>query len=626
MADVFDKLIEEEGWEIKTTGKESFIIADGKEFPYAHPFSIHSKLFREEPNPNLKYKSLRAMHRYAWPEYEAYWNFWDERRFRTLCEGYTYISYAGGASTGKSHCAARLALLYWMCSPNKRTVIVASTTLASLSVRIWGYITRLANEMSINFPLKYYSGNAPRILFNKNDPIHGMYAVAAGKGTEEKAISNWIGRHPKEGMMIVLDEATDLDPVILKSLPNLESGGIDFKCLVIGNSLSKFDLHGSLSTPAAGWKSIDPTKDVQWPTTQKNGICLFFSCHESPAIHEWQPDKKALLSKIFITKAAIEEKKKLYGADSDSFYRFVLGFWRDSAADETVISKQFLDEFSVRDLAEWSGIAPLQVVAGLDPAFSQGGDQCVLRLAVLGQDVRGQMLLDYRKDDLLFKIPISAKMEKSAEIQIADKVIEILRRFNCPLGNLCVDANGQGRALAEVIRLRANSVVTPLKIYSTRQGNTQQKSFDVIIKTNYELWLAFRDFIQTNQLRGLDTITIAQITSRLVEVKAGKQFLETKQAFKTRIGAVSPGLAHSPDEADAAALALQVAIIRYGFRPGQRHEVRNDSFEMEKYLIHQRIMAEEQKHNEARSPIADFSCDLYDVAGQLMNVFGNWPD
>jgi hypothetical protein len=321
----------------------------------------------------------------------------------------------------------------------------------------------------------------------------------------------------------------------------------------------------------------------------------------------------------------IEEKKKLYGADSDSFYRFVLGFWRDSAADETVISKQFLDEFQVRDLAEWSGIAPLQIVAGLDPAFSQGGDQCILRLAILGQDVNGQLLLDYRKEDLLFRIRISAVADKAAEIQIADQVIAILKRFNCGLGNLCVDANGQGRALAEVIRLRANSIVTPLKIYSTRQGNMAQKSFDVIIKTNYELWLAFREFIQTNQLRGLDTVSIAQITSRLVEVKNGKQILETKQAFKTRMGAVSPGLAHSPDEADAAALALQVAMIKYGFRPGQRYEVRQDTLEMEKYLIHQKIVAEEQKHALSGGVSADYSCDLHDAAGMLMNVFGNWP-
>lgn len=84
-----------------------------------------------------------------------------------------------------------------MTNPTARTVLVASTTLQALSTRIWGYITRFANQLKIDFPLFPFSGNAPKILYNRKDPIHGMYALAAGKGTDEKAISNWIGRHPQ---------------------------------------------------------------------------------------------------------------------------------------------------------------------------------------------------------------------------------------------------------------------------------------------------------------------------------------------------------------------------------------------------------------------------------------------
>lgn len=622
----FDKLIEDEGWEIV---KEKGIIkvnACGRLMPYAHPFSIHGKLYRIEENPDLKYLAVRAMHRYAWPYLESSWNYWDERRFRELCEGYTYITYAGGASTGKSHCSARIALLFWMCAPSARTVIVASTTLASLSVRIWGYITRLANELQINFPMNTYGGNNPRILYNKKDPIHGMYAVAAGKGTDEKAIANWIGRHPKEALMIILDEAPDLDPVLLKSLPNLETGGIEFRCLALGNSLSKFDLHGSLSTPAEGWKSIDPMKDNKWETTQNNGICLFFSCYESPAIHETDEVKKEILSKIFITQEVIESKKKLYGSKSDSFYRFVLGFWRDSSSDETVVNRQFLNEFDVAGVAEWSGIMPIQVVAGLDPAFSQGGDQCVLRLAILGQDIMGNIILDFRKEELLFKLPILAMKEQSAETQIADQVIAILGRFKCPLGNLCIDSNGQGRALGEVIRLRAKVVDMPIKIYSVRQGNMAVKSFDVTVKTNLELWSAFRDFIQTNQIRGLDIKTIIQLTTRKIVVKGSKQILEMKKDYKTRIGASNPGMAHSPDEADAAALALQAAMIRYGFTPGQRREIRESSFMFEKAEVH-RLQMEEQKHGGSGGGVeAGFGCDLESAVGVgIMEAFGGNP-
>ena len=624
----FNALIEQEGWDIISTPEGNpAVAAMNKVFPYAHPFSIHAKLVKEESNPDLKFNSLKAMHDYAWPQYAKTWNYWDERRFRTFCEGYTYVSYAGGASTGKSHCSARLALLFEMISPKTRTVIVASTTLSALSVRIWGYITRLVSELRINFPLHLYGGQSPRILYDKRDPIHGMYAVAAGKGTDEKAIANWIGRHPKEAMMLILDEAPDLDPVLLKSLPNLESGSIDFYCMALGNSLSIFDLHGALSTPKHGWDSINPVKDVIWETTQRNGKCLFFSCYESPAIHEQDPEKKKLLEKIFITEEVLQEKTETYGKDSDSFYRFVLGFWKRSGIDETVISKSFLDEYDVRKTAEWSGITPLQIVGGLDPAFSQGGDQCIFRLAVMGQDVYGQIVLDFRGEELIFRIPINASINTAIETQIAKYVINVLAKYKCPLGNICIDSNGQGRALGELIRLRAKSVETPLKIYSVRQGNMAVNSFDVIIKTNLELWTNIQKFIQTNQLRGLDITTIAQLTSRKVIVKGSKQILEPKKEYKRRMGAISPTLAHSPDEADTVALTLMAAMLRFGFTPGQRREIRNQTFDDVKYREHLAIIAEEQKHQESIGIEADYSTDLAAAASAgLMDVFGNLPD
>lgn len=611
----FDELIKDEGWDIVDERGKRYVLAMGEKVSYAHPFSIYGKLFRTTGNPEIKYICLRAMHRYAWPEYEATWNYWDDRRLRTFCAGYTYTSYAGGASTGKSDFAARLALLIWMTAPTKTTVLVASTTLQALSTRIWGYIIRFANQLRIDFPLQSYSGNAPKILYDKNDPIHGMYALAAGKGTAEKAISNWIGRHPKETLVVILDEATDLDPVLLKSLPNLESGGINFYCLVIGNSSSKFDLHGCLSTPIGGWKTVDPAKDISWLTTQKNGICLYFNPYESPAIHEKDIVKRALLSRFLITTERIEQKKIEYGEKSDGFWRFVLGFWKADSENETVISQKFIENFHVQEKAEWSGLHQLQIVAGLDPAFSSGGDQCILRLAVLGQSINGAVLLDFRGEELLWRIKINPRDERSAELQIADKVLQVLNEFGVPLSNLCVDSNGQGRALSEVIRLRAKSIENPLKIYSTQRGNVIQKSFDVIIKTSHELWHEFRRFIQTDQIRGLDLTTIRQLTSRLVETKNGKQILEAKAQYKVRMGTISPSLAHSPDEADAASLALQVAILKFGFVPGQIRNVKKiDTFDLEKMHAFKIEKDAETDKNRTINFAANYSGDLYSLS------------
>lgn len=531
---------------------------------------------------------MKAAHDYLWPD--TVWHSWTEDRFREHCKGHSYITYAGGASTTKSYDAAKIGLLFWWAYPRNRTVLIASTTLESLNSRIWGYVTALIKEMQVELPFKYFSGAPPKILNlpDKNnkikDTIHGMFAVAAKRGADSDSISSWIGRHPKEGILIILDEATDMPEALLTALPNLETVPT-FQTVAVGNSLSKFDLHGAMSTPKDGWDSIDPMKHTIWETTQKKGICMFFSCYNSPAIYEKDPEIKRKLSKFLITKEKIEDKEKIYGKDSDSFWRFVLGFWRSSSTDGTVISREFISDFKVFEKAMWSGLNPLTVVAGLDPAFSTGGDSCVLRLAILGQDTEGGIVLDYRGDEFLFVIPIIAAKKDAAEIQIADQVLPILARFNCPLRHMCVDANGQGRALAEVIKLRSNQHIAPIKIYTTRAGNTQVNSFDVVIKTHHELWFAFRDFIQHRQIKGLDNKTVAQLTTRLVKLnkKSFKQELENKQEYKVRMGAVMPSLAHSPDEADAASLALQSAILNFGFTPGQRKDIiASESFVLQK--------------------------------------------
>ena len=510
--------------------------------------------------------------------------------------------------THNSFDAAKIACEFWLADPRNRAVIVASSSLESLNARIWGYCTRFMHEMQVPLPFNYRRGAPPKILFEARDTIHGMFAVAAKRGDDDAAISNWIGRHPNKGLLLVLDEGTELPMAILNALPNLEAGQDNFQCIVIGNSLSHYDLHGSLSTPKHGWKSIDPETHTKWETTQKKGLCLFFSCYESPAIGEPDKERKKKLSKFLITKEEIDSKIKVYGSSSDSFYRFVLGFWRSEGTEDTVLSKVFLNEFHIREKAEWSGIHELSMVAGLDPAFSTGGDSCILRLGILGLDVNGNLLLDFRGDELLFKIEILALSDVSIETQIANQVIAILSSYRCQIGNMAVDATGQGRALAEVIRLQAKTLKAPLKIWSTKLGNMQKNSFDVILKSTLELWTDVRDFISTDQIRGLDNESINQFASRLIEIKGAKQTLESKADYKKRMGAISPRLAHSPDEADSVALCVQAAKICFGFTPGVTHqEKRIESFEMEKWYAQLHARAVEERASTVCAPQATFS-------------------
>lgn len=590
-----EDLVIKEGWTVKREAGGAVRIVIGEEsFPLTHPVAIHLRAYRKATDPETRYRHFKAAHDYFWPK--TIWHYWTERRFREHCAGWNYMGWAGGSSTGKSYDAAKIALLFWFSNPTKRGVVVASTTLKSVKGRVWGYLTKLLNEMEVKLPYKYLSGNSPEILYPAQaggkirDTLHGIFAVAAAQGSEdEQSIKNWIGRHPDEALMIILDECTDLNPAISQSFPNLDSSEKTFQCIGIGNSTSVYDLHGALCTPKAGWPSIDPARDNKWETTQKNGICLFFSCYESPPIFEADPVRKKLLSRFLVTSEQIEEKEQLLGKGSDLFYRFVLGFWRTQSIEKTIVSKQFALSYGVINSAEWLGISPLEIVGGLDPAFSTDGDKCILRLAILGVDTRGMMVLDFRDTKLLFNITIQAKSEDAAEIQVAKQVNKILANYKCPLHQICLDANGGGRALGGSLYLESKALKPPLKILSSRStGNSKSSTFDLTVMTPYELWYNLRKFMEQGQIRGLDQTTFAQLTSRLVMMNTlGKLSLESKLAYKKRMGAIMPQLAHSPDEADAAALCLQAAIMNFGFYPGQKRDlaVKRD-FVDEKYFLY----------------------------------------
>lgn len=633
MVDIID-LIKREKWEIISKDGIKHIEAFGQQFGVTHPVQVYLKLYRHEKNPDLKFLYLKAAHDYLWPK--TIWHYWTEDRFRDHCNGHNYIGWAGGASCSKSYDAAKLAVLFWLANPRKRGVVVASTTLESLSARVWGYCTDFLSQMEVRLPFQYLGGQSPKILYpvdktvDKNEirsTRHGMFAIAALQGNDEKAISSTIGRHPDDALMVILDESTDLNIAIAKAFPNLDSSEKPFQLIGIGNSNSMHDLHGAICTPKEGWPSIDPLVDTVWPTVHKNGICRFFNCYNSPAVNEADPVKKKRLSSFLITQEQIDEKEQILGKDSDSFYRFVLGFWKSTATDRVVMSHQFLNGHNIKEKAEWMGINPLMKVAGLDPAFSTGGDKCLLQIGILGQDIDGRMVLDFRGNDLLFNIKIKAihsRLGKSAELQISEQVCDILIREGVSLENLAIDSNGQGRAIGGTLYLemakRIGQLKEPLKIYSTKGGENVVNSFGMIIKTAQGLWDELRTYIEHDQIKGINFTAAAQLANRLViqDEKTLKQRLQTKAEFKKRMSAVNPSLAHSPDEADCAAICLQSAIHNFGFALGQKVEMpRVESFAHEKLLAYraeQQVIVMEAQSAPGFTPQVDFGTSLENFA------------
>jgi hypothetical protein len=152
------------------------------------------------------------------------------------------------------------------------------------------------------------------------------------------------------------------------------------------------------------------------------------------------------------------------------------------------------------------------------------------------------------------------------------------------------------------------------------QKNSKDPSIHVATPTH--LWSKFREFVQTSQIKGLDNETIAQLTNRILHDKNGKQILESKKEFKARMNAINPRMAHSPDEADACILALHAAILKFGFFPGQKREVRfeTDGVSQKLWALQQERDLERKgvgnlgpaSLSRAAPLVADFSGDLAD--------------
>lgn len=555
---------------INQNGK-MLIQAYGRTFPYTDPLNIELFLYKINYQ-GQGWKHMRNAAFILWPEQRETWNYWSERRFQVHCAGYNTITLAGGAATGKSFDAARIAILFWLANPTQRTVLVSSTSLSDLQNRIWGYIQKfyvMENNKGIILPGRLYtSQNNPKILYDKQDTIHGMFAVPLKPGKDSKPSSNLIGRHPKEGFLAIIDEGTDVNPGFLDAKSNWEQGVQTFQLIVIGNSNSKFDPHGLLSKPKGGWHTINPDNDTEWET--KQGICLYFDCYNSPAIHEKDPEKRKKLRFLF-TEESINLAKLKYGENTPNYWRFVRGFWPEDDVSQTVLTLLLCDKFHVEETAIWEGTNGLIKIAGIDPAFHSDGDDCIFRWATLGiNDITGKLTLDFGGKKNIHYIKIDDTSTEPPEYQIMNQCKKLCRDLGIDERNVAVDTWGAGSGFGALIEKEWSKDIMHIESSGRASdisisNQSDEVASDVYDRRVTELWFSMRELVLCDQIRGLDTVSIEQFCTRIYETKGKRYSIEQKQDYKHRLGKVDNHY-KSPDEADACTFIIDLARVLYGLR------------------------------------------------------------
>lgn len=500
---------------------------------------------------------------------------WMEWRLRSLCEEETNV-WAGAASCGKTFDAGLFAMMWWLSQPLESSVVLTSTTGKSIRRRIWPVIQELFYTAARipSSPLMYegFPGNMvdskTTLQAKKGDDKHCIAAIAVAEGPVSKALSDIKGFHPKKRMLLIIDEANDTPEAIFHSISNLRKGLDEFKLLVIGNPVSRFDPHGLICEPVYGWNSVT-VEDEEWPTQGvkrweiKPGVCLHFDGLKSPNVVGGARKWPFLISQEDIDHSI----KANHGENTLGFWSFTRGFWPPDGVCSTVFSEALLHHHDAG--GQHVFYSKSMPVGGLDPSFTATGDGCILRLGLLGDLEDGRLAVQ-----LVRRIKLPIRSGEDIYYQIANRTREECMSFGMEPRQLGVDVTGAGKGVADILcrtwgpgihRVEFGAGASDLPV-SREDG---RKAADVYADLVTELWYICREFLVSDLLKGIDAELAKEFCTREIVQRGRKIQIKPKAECKRLLG-------HSPDDADATVVLLDVArhlgAVAASGKPSKSHQ------------------------------------------------------
>ena len=472
------------------------------------------------------------------------------------CINNKYLAIGGAASSGKSHTLAGYGIISWLAAPRDTLVLMTSTTLREARKRVWGSVISLLSVID-GAPINIRDSIGSANYVDENGQTFdraGLSLIAAEKSRTREAIGKFIGLKQKH-VILIGDELGELSPAIKQAaLANL-SKNPRFEFKGASNPCSRFDAFGDWSTPKDGWDSITPEVDDEW-VTKWGGKYIRLDGERSPNVlagHTVYP--------FLPTTEKIEEDKMLLGENSRAYYRMVRAVFFDSDEAEGIYGESEMIKAGAMNRMEFSG--PTTLIAGVDPAFTNGGDRTVMYTATVGNFTNGQYGIQFQDCIMLNDDTTNRAVPRTYQIvhQIRDNCL----RLGIKPENVAIDSTGAGSPFCDVLagewsdqflrvqfggkasdrRVSMNSQLTGEELYTNRVS---------------ELWYVGKEFLRTQQMSGVGDDLAKEMCSRRYEmVKSGtlRVRVETKAELKQRAG-------QSPDVADAAFVALDLARQRHG--------------------------------------------------------------
>lgn len=501
------------------------------------------------------------------------WNPWLERNLKAFCNEthvvrrgnsrFRFIGLTGCAAAGKSHCIGLYAVAWWSCSPHNSIAVLTSTTVGMIRHRIWPVVAGYANSAfdfnnGLQMPLGHLVDSQLELRAHKGDAKHAVFALAVAHGETAKAIHNLKGMHANR-MLLVVDEANGTPEAILEIVGNFRSGAQDVTVIVVGNPCTRMDPHGRAIAPAKGWAVAADDKVIEWESKGvpewelEPGLVLRFDGRDSPNV-KLGKDRFPYLFTVGDWQAACDLFEKTGG--NFTYWTQKRGLHPPEGFAFTVFNEQLLqrcdaiDSHFTFDLAREQG-------AFLDPAFTSGGDSCVLQYGEMGE-VKGIPCLQFTDWE---EIPIDpAAAAQDVDWQIAKFVIERCKQRNIKPEFFGLDATGTGRGVGAIIADQWSKSIqyTQWGLGATERPSAQndgRPAREVYRDFVTEMWFSLREATEAGQVRGFSREAASQLCSRMwslgAKQHAKKYCLEPKSDMKLR-------LRYSPDNADAAVGLLEV--------------------------------------------------------------------
>lgn len=510
------------------------------------------------------FKQLQTL---LWPTEK--WHPWRELLLKSYCEN-GIIGVMAPAATGKTYSAALFALSMYYCFSSSITILVSSTELKMLRLRVWGEIIRhhkLAKQRFDWLPGQV-SESAMMIVTDKRfesedgrDFRNGIVGIPCKRGGTYVGLGSYIGIHNKI-VMLIGDECQLMPAVYVDAISNL-SKCPKFICIAMGNPIGIDNGLGKVCEPSSivgGWDGgIDQTGGTKtWPTRFKDGICVQLVGTDSPNFSV--PRGTPYPFPTLLKPEDIEKDVAFYGTDSWNYLAMDEGRMPRGIGVRRVITRQLCLKNGAMEEPLWRTEERTRIGA-LDAAYSAtGGDRSVF----VEVDFGAGFDLDGKDVQLIFirdivVVPVTNDEDETPEDQIANRVMEECIQRGITPENFFFDSTGKGTLMASFARLWSN-MVNPVEFGGKASERQVSNEINQISREYYfnfvsELWYSMRYVIEAKQLRGMTEEALSEFIGREWGYQNRRIQVEPKEKMKLKLG-------RSPDIADSIVTALEGARRR----------------------------------------------------------------